>query len=96
MKNNPITKLFNALSDEDILAVLNEIVEAEKTGQFGLESKIRELAKECNVITRTDVSANLLMVQINVLKEGAMRWVKLKEIEDAKKKENGTDTTTEE
>jgi len=94
MKNNPVVKLFNDLSDEDILTVLNEIIEAEKSGQFAYDSKIRELAQQCNVLTHPTISNNLLMVQINVLKEGAMRWVKIKEKNDGKEKENSGNTTT--
>jgi hypothetical protein len=76
---NPIVKLFNELSDADVQTALNDFIEAEKTGIYPMDSIIRTLAKQCAEITKVDTSSNLLMVQMNVLKEGALRWVKLKE-----------------
>ena len=81
MKNteNPIVKLFSNLSDEDVMQALNEYIEAESTGIFSDDSMVRKLARQCSEITLMDTSSNLLMVQMNVLIEGSLRWMSIRE-----------------
>jgi hypothetical protein len=72
---NTIKQLFSDLSDEELILTINEIKESDVTGIFPDNSNVRALCQESARITKMDVSSNLLMVQINVLKEGSYRWL---------------------
>lgn len=72
---NPITELYKNLHDVELKIMVEEIREAEKTGTFGNDSEIRKLCRKTSEITGMDVSSNLLMVQMGVLKEAAFRWL---------------------
>jgi hypothetical protein len=73
---NPITELYKNLHDVELKIMVEEIKESEKTGTFGDDSEIRQLCRKTSEITGMDVSSNLLMVQMGVLKESAFRWLK--------------------
>ena len=77
---NPIKQLFSDLSDEELILTINEIKECDVTGILPDNSNVRELCRESAKITNMDVSSNLLMVQINILKEGAYRWLDYRNI----------------
>lgn len=77
-----IKTLYSKLSDDKVRVAIEEIKHAETTGVFGDDSIIRNLCRETAKITNMDVSSNLLMVQIGVLKEAAYRWVETLEIEN--------------
>ena len=70
-----IKKLYSNLSDDKLRVAVEEIKNAEETGVFGDDSIIRNLCRETAKITNMDVSSNLLMVQVGVLKEAAYRWI---------------------
>ena len=72
---NPITELYKNLNDTELTIIIGEIKESEKTGTFGDESEIRKLCHKTSEITGMDISSNLLMVQMGVLKEAAFRWL---------------------
>ena len=72
---NPIQKVFNDLTDNELKEMVSEIQECEKTGVFEDDSQIRSLCRVVGEITGMDVSSNLLTVQFGVLKECAFRWV---------------------
>lgn len=72
---NPITELYSNLLDVELKIMIVEIQEAEKTGAFGNDSEIRKLCRKTAEITGMDISSNLLMVQLGVLKECAYRWL---------------------
>ncbi len=74
---NEILKLYTSLSDSDLLEAIEEIKYCEFHGFYPENSMIRELAKKTAEITLQDISSNLLMVQMGVLKEGAFRWSNL-------------------
>ena len=78
---NPIVKLFNDLTDEELQILMDEVIHCETVGYFPENATIRTLTKKCSEITQTDTASNLLMVQMNVFKQGAIRWIKLKENE---------------
>ena len=77
-----IKNLYSNLSDDKLKIAIEEIKHAETTGVFGDDSIIRNLCRETAKITNMDVSSNLLMVQIGVLKEAAYRWIESLEIEN--------------
>ena len=77
---NPIKQLFSDLSDEELILTINEIKESDVTGVFPDNSNVRALCQESANITNMDVSSNLLMVQLNILKEGAYRWLDCRNI----------------
>ena len=70
-----VKKLYSNLSDDKLRIAVEELKHAETTGVFGDDSIIRNLCRETAKITNMDVSSNLLMVQIGVLKEAAYRWI---------------------
>lgn len=72
---NPINELYKNLTDSELTIIIGEIRESEKTGTFGNESEIRKLCRKTSEITNLDISSNLLMVQMGVLKEAAFRWL---------------------
>ena len=72
---NPITELYKNLNDTELTIIIGEIKESEKTGTFGDDSEIRKLCHKTSEITGMDISSNLLMVQLGVLKEAAFRWL---------------------
>ena len=72
---NPIKQLYSDLTNVELEVLVKEIRESEKTGVFPKESEIRILCRKTSEITKMDVSSNLLMVQLGVLKEAAFRWL---------------------
>ena len=79
---NPIKQLYSDLTNVELEVLVKEIRESEKTGVFQNESEIRNLCRKTSEITRMDVSSNLLMVQLGVLKEAAFRWLEKLETEN--------------
>ena len=69
-----IRKIYTDLDDIELMQILSEIEESEINGSYPNNSKIREIAKQSAHITGMDISSNLLLVQMNVLKEAAFRW----------------------
>jgi hypothetical protein len=79
---NPIAELYKNLNDTELTIIIGEIRESEKTGVFQEESQIRNLCRKTSEITGMDISSNLLMVQMGVLKEAAFRWLRKLETEN--------------
>ena len=72
-----IAKLFSDLTDEELLVLIEEFTYCEENGFYPEEAYLRELCKNVSRITGLDVSSNLMMVQLNVLRECALRWKKI-------------------
>ena len=72
-----IAKMFSSLTDEELLLLMGEFTYCEEHGYYLEESNIRELCRNVSSITGLDVSSNLMMVQLNVLRECALRWKKI-------------------
>jgi hypothetical protein len=71
--NNEITELFKSISDNDLKLVMQEMKDSESTGYIG--DLVRDYARKTVLITGNDVSTDLYMVQINLFKEAAFRWL---------------------
>ena len=69
-----IQEIYKKLSDLEILEFLTDMENCENNGSFPDDSIIRKLCKQTTEITGLDVSSNLLMVQMGVLKEAAYRY----------------------
>ena len=82
---NKITKLFYELSNTEVIECIKEILEAETSGIFENFSKVRALNEKVVEITDSSYSVNLFLTQNNILRQGALRYLKLK---------NGTNKTT--
>ena len=76
---NPINKLYSDLTNDELLFLIDEIIIGEETGSFPIDAKIRDLCRKTAEITGMDISSNLMIVQIGVLKESAFRWKALQE-----------------
>lgn len=74
---NSIIELFNGLTDEELLVLMNEIEHSELTGSYPNDAEIRKLCKRVSELTQQELSSNLFMVHLNVLKECAFRWKKI-------------------
>ena len=72
---NPIKKLYKDLSNDELILLVKEIKKADETGIFPEDSQIRVMIRKSAEITGMDASSNILMTQINICKEAAIRWV---------------------
>jgi hypothetical protein len=73
---NELHNLYDSLSDEELLVIINEIEESETTGSYPEDSAIRSLSNKASNITGTDTSSMLMLTQMNVLRQAAYRWKK--------------------
>lgn len=74
MKND-LNELYDSLTDKELLVIMNEIKEAELTGSYPEDSAIRTLSTKASQITKTDTSSMLMLTQMNVFRQAALRWV---------------------
>jgi len=72
---NKITEIFKNISDEELQIAIEEIKTTDETGIVGSIAKM--YMKQCNAIMQTNAN-NLLLVQMNLLKEAAYRWINQK------------------
>ena len=82
-----IKNIYSSLTDDELLLAVGEVESAELNGFFSEDSIVRELATKTSIITKMDVTSNLLIVQINILKESAYRW-RLSKLISQKKQSN--------
>ena len=75
MVENPISKIFNDISDEELRQGITEMQEDDKTG-FTRDGVVRKYAHETMNITSENFSSVLLMTQINLLRQAAYRWIR--------------------
>lgn len=73
---NPILQIFTQLTDEELYSAINDIDKAEKSGAYEDDSIIRNLATKVAEINQQDVSMNLFITQVSVLREVSKRWQK--------------------
>ena len=71
---NPILKIFTDLTDKELYNAVNDIDQAEKTGAYNNDSIIRNLARSVSEINQQDISMNLFIAQVSVLREVSKRW----------------------
>lgn len=72
-----IAKIFSDLTDEELLILMGEFTFCEEHGFYPEDALLRELCKNVSSITGLDVSSNIMMVQLNFLRECALRWKKI-------------------
>lgn len=73
---NQIQQMYNAISNEELMEAIREIQQSEETGIIG--HTVRKYARASSIITNSETSTELLMTQINLLKQAAFRWTKAK------------------
>lgn len=74
---NPIVQIFTKLSDDELYDAITDIDKAEQTGAYEDDSIIRNLATKVAEINQQDVSINLFITQVSVLREVSKRWQKI-------------------
>jgi hypothetical protein len=72
---NPIKKLYQDLSNEELILLVKEIQVSDETGVIPIQSLVRDMCRKSAEITGMDMASNLLMTQINICKEASIRWV---------------------
>lgn len=73
--SNPLITLFKNISDEDLKRAVKEMREAEETGIIQTDSIVRKYARLSGEITGGTTTTDFYMIQINLLKEAAYRWL---------------------
>lgn len=71
---NPITKLFSEIPDEELRQGILEIKEDGVTG-IVRDGVVRKYAKKIGELTGNNMSIDLFMTEINILRQGALRWI---------------------
>lgn len=72
---NPITKIFELLSDKDLCECIIDI--NNEDGTIKLESKFRKIVEEVRGITNsTTYYTDLMLCQMNIYREGSLRFLK--------------------
>ena len=72
---NPIKDLFNNIPDEELKEAIKEIAEDSETGiiRDGIVRKYTKLSCE---MSGNGISTELFFTEINLLRQGALRWIK--------------------
>lgn len=73
---NPIIKLFEDISDEDLREAILELKESDKTGFIKEGGYVRKYAKLTGDITGSATTTDFFMTTVNLLKQAAFRWIK--------------------
>lgn len=71
---NPILQIFTQLTNDELYSAINDIDKAEQSGAYEDDSIIRNLAIKVAEINQQDVSINLFITQVSVLREVSKRW----------------------
>ena len=72
---NPITEIFQSLTDEDLRQCIIDI--NNKDGTIKIDSKFRKIVGDVREITKsTTYSTDLMLCQMNIYREGALRFLK--------------------
>lgn len=71
---NPINKLFESLTDDELRDAINQIREDEPLGIIRIEGKVRDLTRKVNEITGDCHTMHLTMVQMSLFREAAYRF----------------------
>ena len=72
---NELNELYDSLTNKELLVIMSEIKEAESTGSYPEDSAIRALSTKASQITKTDTASMLMLTQMNVFRQAALRWV---------------------
>lgn len=72
---NPIKKMFDDISDAELCDAISEIKESETNGIIKKDGIVRKYSKLSGEITGGATTTDFYMVQINLLKQAAYRWV---------------------
>lgn len=74
---NPIVKIFNDISDDELKQAIKEIKEDEIKGIIRIGGVLRKYADIThNSIGVGNMSMHLFLTETNLLKEAAFRWIK--------------------
>jgi len=72
---NPIIKIFETLSDTELVECINDI--NTEDGTIALNSRFRQVVEEVRSLTNSaSYSTDLMMVQMSIFREGALRFKK--------------------
>lgn len=72
---NPITEIFQSLTDEDLRQCIIDI--NNKDGTIEIDSKFRKIVGDVREITKsTTYSTDLMLCQMNIYREGSLRFLK--------------------
>ncbi|OQA46914.1 MAG: hypothetical protein BWY47_01533 [Bacteroidetes bacterium ADurb.Bin302] len=72
---NRITEYFDNIPDEELKSAITEIQEDEPLGIIRVDGLVRKYTRDISEITQNPVSTELFLVQMNLFKQAAFRWV---------------------
>lgn len=72
---NKIVELFNNISDEELKLAIAEMKESEITGFIKIDGVVRKYGRLSGEITGGLTTTDFFMVQINLYKTAAFRWL---------------------
>lgn len=76
---NPITEIFKQLSDTELIQCITEL--ESQNGIVVNDGEFRKVVESVRLITNsTTYSTDFLLCQMNIFREGALRFKQIKEI----------------
>jgi methanogenic corrinoid protein MtbC1 len=72
-----INELFSTMTDEELIAAVEEIKTAEASGTFPTDGIVRKYMAAKNNLAGTNDTTALFSTTTNILKEAAYRWYEL-------------------
>jgi methanogenic corrinoid protein MtbC1 len=73
---NPITEMFESLTDIEVKQAIKEIKEDGEEGIVTSGGMVRKMAENMSTINKLKVSDNLFSAEILLLKQGAFRFIR--------------------
>lgn len=73
---NVVKLLFSEISDDDLKLAIEELIESDVTGFIKEDGYVRKYARLTGELTGGFTTTDFFMTTVNLLKEGAFRWVK--------------------
>ena len=74
---NKLGELFHNIPDEELKQAIRELDEDGVKGIYRTDGLLRKYAKLASEISGNSNSLDLFMAEINIIRQGALRWAKV-------------------
>lgn len=71
---NPITEIFESLTDDELREALNQIREDEPLGIIRIDGHVRDISNKVSEITGESFGVHQVMVLMGIFREAAYRF----------------------